>query len=100
MIVLVYIFNILSPIITIFGGLILLFGFQLIETWLWVLCGISAVVGLIFGFATWHYDVPPRWFWVKSEMEMLDNRVFVALKYAVTFFLIPLCINMIMVWAS
>lgn len=98
MIVLVYIINILSPIITIFGCLILLFGFRIIETWMWVVCGISAVVGLIFGFAIWHYNVPPRWFWAKSKMELLDNRVIVALRYAFIFFLIPLCIQMVIVW--
>ncbi|MBQ9546614.1 MAG: hypothetical protein IJU90_04950 [Bacteroidales bacterium] len=98
MIVLVYLINILSPIITILGGLILLFGFQIIETWMWVVCGMSAVVGLIFGIATWHYGVPPRWFWIKSEIELLDNRVIVALRYAFIFFLLPLCIQMIIAW--
>jgi hypothetical protein len=33
--------------------------------------------------------VPPRWFWVKSSVDLLDSRIFTALSYAFQFFCIP-----------
>jgi len=48
-----------------------------------------AVVGLIIGFTGWAEEVPPRWFWTMSEVDLLDNRIGNALQYAGQFFWIP-----------
>lgn len=95
MIVLIYLFNIISPIITIVGTVILLFGGGLLDPLMWVLCGVSAIIGLIFGGISWGYGVPPRWFWAKSKLDLFDNLVVSSLKCAYTFFLIPLCIMLL-----
>ncbi|MBR5704272.1 MAG: hypothetical protein IKX45_08485 [Bacteroidales bacterium] len=34
-------------------------------------------------------DVPPRFFWTKSRVELFDNRVGNAFGYAVIFFFLP-----------
>jgi len=54
-----------------------------------VLGCISAVIGLIVGIVGWGNTVPPRWFWVKSSMELAGNRVLTAIGYAIQFFFIP-----------
>ncbi|MBO7054229.1 MAG: hypothetical protein J6W37_02455 [Bacteroidales bacterium] len=93
MIAIVYIFNLISPIIFFVG----LFGlaFQLQGEWgdeMWIYCGLSAVAGLLFGLKAWGYGVPPRWFWAKSQLDLFANRVSTVVGYMIQFFLLPLCV--------
>ena len=55
----------------------------------YVSAGVLALAGFILGFTNWAIDVPPRFFWTKSRVELFDNRVGNAFGYAVIFFLLP-----------
>ncbi|MCR5066327.1 MAG: hypothetical protein K6A67_11265, partial [Bacteroidales bacterium] len=57
-----------------------------------ILCGIAAVIGLVVGIVGWADTVPPRWFWVKSKMDLAGSRFMTALGYAIQFFFIPAAI--------
>lgn len=57
-----------------------------------VLGGIAAVLGLIVGIVGWADTVPPRWFWIKSSMELAGSRVMTAIGYAIQFFFLALAI--------
>lgn len=57
-----------------------------------VLGAIAAVLGLIVGIVGWADTVPPRWFWIKSSMELAGSRVMTAIGYAIQFFFIPPCV--------
>jgi len=84
---LLWIFQKISPILTILGALVL-FGDGFIG-YEFVVGAVLAVLGLIVGWFAWSQDVPPRWFWVKSKLELFDNRIGSAFGYAVQFFMIP-----------
>ena len=84
---LLWIFQKISPILTVLGALVL-FG-DGFEGYEFIVGAILAVLGLIVGWSTWGQEVPPRWFWVKSKIELFDNRVWNAFSYALQFFLIP-----------
>ena len=82
-----WVFQKISPILTVLGALVLFGGgFEWYE---FIVGVILAVLGLIVGWSTWGREVPPRWFWVKSKLELFDNRVGNAFSYALQFFLIP-----------
>jgi hypothetical protein len=85
--VLLWILNILSPIVLI--AAIGYFAMGDIEDWVLYAGAGSALLGLIIGFTGWAETVPPRWFWVKSSVDLFDSRVFTALSYAFMFFCIP-----------
>ncbi|MDD6184391.1 MAG: hypothetical protein PUB29_02045 [Bacteroidales bacterium] len=34
-----------------------------------------ALAGFILGFTNWALDVPPKFFWTKSRVQLFDNRV-------------------------
>ena len=87
MVVLLWIINLLSPLI--FIGSVIYFAFGDIETWTLIAGGGAALLGFIIGFTGWAETVPPRWFWVKSSVDLFDNRFFTALSYALQFFCIP-----------
>lgn len=53
---------------------------------------VAAVVGLIIGIVGWGDTVPPRWFWVKSSMELAGSRFTTAIGYAIQFFFLALAI--------
>lgn len=57
-----------------------------------VLGGLAALLGLIVGIIGWADTVPPRWFWIKSSMELAGSRFLAAIGYAIQFFFIPLAI--------
>lgn len=57
-----------------------------------VLGAIAAVFGLIVGIVGWGDTVPPRWFWIKSSMDLAGSRVMTAIGYAIQFFFIPPCV--------
>lgn len=87
MVVFLWIWNILSPIVMLAGlGYILSGG---IEGWELIVGGGCALLGLIIGFTGWAETVPPRWFWVKSSIDLMDSRIGTALSLALQFFLLP-----------
>lgn len=57
-----------------------------------VLGGLAALLGLIVGIIGWADTVPPRWFWIRSSMELAGSRFLAAIGYAIQFFFIPLAI--------
>ena len=82
-----WVFQKISPILSVLGALVLFGGgFEWYE---FIVGVILAVLGLIVGWSSWGQEVPPRWFWVKSKLELFDNRVWNAFSYAIQFFLIP-----------
>ena len=56
------------------------------EGYEFIVGAILAAIGLIVGWSAWGREVPPRWFWVKSKLELFDNRVGNAFSYAIQFF--------------
>lgn len=89
MAIFLWLFQFISPIALIIGGLYLVEDPSPLAL---VLGGVSAVFGLIVGIVGWADTVPPRWFWIKSSMDLAGSRVVTALGYAVQFFFIPPCI--------
>ena len=81
-----WIFQFISPIAFVIGGLYLLEDPSSLAITLG--CG-AAVVGLIIGIAGWAETVPPRWFWVKSSTELAGSRIMTAIGYAIQFFFLP-----------
>ena len=84
-----WIFQFISPIALIIGGLYLVEDPSPLAL---VLGGVAAVIGLIVGIVGWGDTVPPRWFWIKSRMDLAGSRFMTAIGYAVQFFFIPPCI--------
>lgn len=79
--------NIISPVILFFGlGYIADGGMDEITL---ILCGITAIPGFILGLVGWKHTVPPRWFWVKSRVESLNNLIVCSFGYALQFAFIP-----------
>ena len=84
---LLWVFQMISPILTILGALVLFGGgFEGHE---FIVGAVLGVLGLIVGWSTWGQEVPPRWFWVKSKLELFDNRIWNAFSYAFQFFMMP-----------
>lgn len=84
--VFLWIFQFISPITFLLGGLYLL------ENPLPMTLGLggaSAVIGLIIGIVGWGDTVPPRWFWIKSSTELAGSRIMTSIGYAIQFFFIP-----------
>ncbi len=77
MIALIYLVSYIVALGTIVGPLFVfvVWGNDAFEPIMWILTGIMAVLGIWFGVASWEYDVPPRWFWSKSKLELFENRV-------------------------
>ena len=86
MAIFLWIFQFISPIAFILGGLYLL---EDPSPAALVIGGIAAVIGLIIGIAGWAETVPPRWFWVKSSTELAGSRIMTAIGYAIQFFFLP-----------
>ena len=89
MAIFLWIFQSISPITFILGGLYLLENPSPLTL---VLGGVAAVLGLVIGIVGWGDTVPPRWFWIKSSMDLAGSRFMTALGYAIQFFFIPPCI--------
>ena len=98
--VFLYIWRILSPLILIAGIL----DIYIISNYDWVILGkaatfilggVSTVIGIIIGFSGWAEEVPPRWFWIKSNVDLLANRVGNALSLGIQFFFIPAAVALI-----
>lgn len=86
MAVFLWIYQFISPITFILGGLYLL---ENPSPMTLGLGGASAVIGLIIGIVGWGDTVPPRWFWIKSSTELAGSRIMTAIGYAIQFFFIP-----------
>ena len=84
-----WIFQFISPIALILGGLYLVENPSPLALGLG---GVAAVLGLIVGIVGWGDTVPPRWFWIKSSMDLAGSRCLTAIGYALQFFFIPPCI--------
>lgn len=89
MAVFLWIFQFISPVAIILGGLYLLEDPSPLTL---VLGGVAAVLGLVIGIVGWGDTVPPRWFWIKSSMDLAGSRFMTALGYAIQFFFIPPCV--------
>ena len=89
MAIFLWIFQFISPIAIILGGLYLL---EAPSPASLVVGALSAVLGLVVGIVGWADTVPPRWFWIKSSMELAGSRFMTALGYAIQFFFIPPCV--------
>ena len=87
MAVLIWILGILYPLI--FIGAVVYFAFMEIEPWVMIVGAGAALLGLIIGFFGWKEIAPPRWRWVKGNVDLLGSRVSTALGYALYFFMIP-----------
>ena len=86
MAVFLWIFQYISPITFILGGLYILEDPSPLAL---IFGGVSAVIGLIVGIVGWGDTVPPRWFWIKSSTELAGSRITTAIGYAIQFFFIP-----------
>jgi hypothetical protein len=86
MAVFLWIFQFISPITFLLGGLYLLENPSPLTLGLG---GVAAVIGLIIGIVGWGDTVPPRWFWIKSSTELAGSRITTAIGYAIQFFFIP-----------
>ena len=84
--VFLWIFQFISPITFILGGLYLLENPSPLTLGLG---GAAAVIGLIVGIVGWGDTVPPHWFWIKSSTELAGSRIMTAIGYAIQFFFIP-----------
>lgn len=84
--VFLWIFQFISPITLLLGGLYLLENPSPLTLGLG---GAAAVIGLIIGIVGWGDTVPPRWFWIKSSTELAGSRIMTAIGYAIQFFFIP-----------
>lgn len=84
--VFLWIFQFISPITFLLGGLYLLENPSPLTLGLG---GVAAVIGLIIGIVGWGDTVPPRWFWIKSSTELAGSRIMTAIGYAIQFFFIP-----------
>lgn len=101
MVVFLWIWKILGPIISFLGAIYFLsyvdasvvHPIGLSTTC--IIGGVCAVIGIILGFTGWAEDVPPRLFWVRSRMELLDSKIGYALTFGVQFFLLPAFICLI-----
>ena len=69
----------IAPITNLVGLLVLLseigYGDIGIGTHVYVLAGGLALAGFVLGFTNWALDVPPKFFWSKSRVQLFDNRV-------------------------
>lgn len=86
MAVFLWLFQFISPITFLLGGLYLLENPSPLTLGLG---GAAAVIGLIVGILGWGDTVPPRWFWIKSSTELAGSRILTAIGYAIQFFFIP-----------
>lgn len=86
MAIFLWLFQYISPITFILGGLYLLEDPSSLAI---TLGFIAAVIGLVVGIIGWADTVPPRWFWIKSSADLAGSRFLTAIGYAIQFFFIP-----------
>ena len=81
-----WLFQFISPIAFVLGGLYLLEDPSPLAI---TLGCVAAILGLVVGIVGWADTVPPRWFWIKSSTELAGSRIMTAIGYAIQFFFIP-----------
>lgn len=86
MLIFLWLFQFISPVTFVLGGLYLL---ENPSPLVLVSGALAAVVGLVIGIIGWADTVPPRWFWIKSSMDLAGSRFMTAIGYAIQFFFIP-----------
>ena len=86
MAIFLWIFQFISPLAMIFGIFYLVEDPEPVAI---IMGGLSALFGLVIGIIGWADTVPPRWFWIKSSMELAGSRFLTAIGYAVQFFFLP-----------
>ncbi|MCF0210846.1 MAG: hypothetical protein HUK18_06020 [Bacteroidales bacterium] len=98
MIYLLWPLNFLISLAIIPGGIIGLVALSLglLDPEVLILCIIAGIIGLVIGFTNWALEVPPRWFWKLSPMQLLSNRFGTALWYGVGMFCLAICIWVIL----
>lgn len=89
MAIFLWIFQFISPIAIVLGGLYLLEDPSPASLIVGVL---GAIFGLVVGIVGWADTVPPRWFWIKSSMDLAGSRFMAAIGYAIQFFFLTLTI--------
>lgn len=87
--VFLWLFQYISPITFILGAIYILGDPKPVAI---VLGVIAAILGLVVGIIGWADTVPPRWFWIKSSMDLAGSRFMTAIGYAVQFFFLPAAI--------
>lgn len=94
----------IAPVVSVIGALYYLACFirdgngdTLIDFEKWVLfVGIGlGLLGWVIGFVGWEEDVPRRWRWTKSKVDLLDTRMGTASDFSGSFFLTPAAISLI-----
>lgn len=81
MVVLVFIINLLAPVVNILGLIGLCACVVYEDLYILVFAGIMALVGLVFGIFAHRMDIAPRWFWSKSRNELFRFSVMAVLGY-------------------
>ena len=94
MLVLLYIINLLAPIVNFVGVLGLCACIIYDDFYVLVISGIMAVVGFVLGIFAYGYDIPPRWFWSKSANSLFSFAVTTVLGYAGSLAMWPCAIYM------
>lgn len=79
--------RIISPFIII--AAIIYFAFGEWGVGIFIAGGITGILGIIIGIVGWDYNVPPRWFWIKSLSELAGSRVLSAIAYGIQFACLP-----------
>lgn len=87
MVFILWILRLIAPIVRPLGilGAICMLSEEVDQS-LWIISGVLAFVGLIFGFTNWALEVPPRFFWVSSKLDAFGDRFSAAIGYALLFF--------------
>ena len=97
MLVLLYILNLLAPIVN-FLGLLGICGCVIYEDLsVLTISGIMAIVGFVLGLSAYKYDIAPRMFWAKSINQIFSFSVTAVLGYAWNVAMWPCAIYMVSV---
>lgn len=98
MVAIIWIINVLTSLAFLPGLPGLFYAMSKIETldvWFWWVSAGCFVLGVIFGILAWHYEVPPRWYWTRSESALLDSAVGYVFHSGIRFALIPSAVLLI-----
>lgn len=97
MVVFLWIWKIIGPIVFFVGLAGLVLDDSPIDCSLACILGaICTVAGIVIGFTGWAEQVPPRMFWVKGKVDLLDNKVGYALALGVQMFFLPAAVMVVL----
>ena len=97
MLVLLFIINLLAPIVNFLGIIGLCACVVYDDIHVLIISGIMAVAGLVLGVFAYGYDIPPRWFWSKSANDLFSFSVTTVLGYAGSLAMWPCAIYLVKV---